>query len=218
MCQNTGTGSPLFPAVSGSLRQSITACIGDGLVTLAGREWASRHLPVPRPHTVAGQSIGTVIRHIPAQTPEYGTDHVEITRSRSYGHISVTATSMQVDTHVHHSACMHQKHLLRFIKSKLRKRPHEVVIFRDGKYLTLLEVFQSLKLTGCALLPGVFGLILRVLVLSLLQHPVGPCSPSGFKQALQVLEAVQADDAVSSAVLLLLPSAWVQTGELLALS
>ena len=27
---------------------------------------------------------------------------------------------------------MHQKHLLRFIKSKLRKEPNEVVIFRDG--------------------------------------------------------------------------------------
>ena len=35
---------------------------------------------------------------------------------------------------------MHQKHLLRFIKSKLRKEPDEVVIFRDGKYLTLKEV------------------------------------------------------------------------------
>jgi hypothetical protein len=46
----------------------------------------------------------------------------------------------QVDTHIHHSACMHQKHLLRFIKSKLRKEPDEVVIFRDGKYLTLREV------------------------------------------------------------------------------
>ena len=44
---------------------------------------------------------------------------------------------------------MHQKHLLRFIKSKLRKEPHEVVIFRDGKYLTLAEVFESLSLTGC---------------------------------------------------------------------
>jgi len=55
---------------------------------------------------------------------------------------------VQVDTHVHHSACMHQKHLLRFIKSKLRKEPGEVVIFRDGKYLTLQEVFESLKLTG----------------------------------------------------------------------
>ena len=49
----------------------------------------------------------------------------------------------QVDTHVHHSACMHQKHLLHFIKSKLRKEPDEVVIFRDGKYLTLKEVVES---------------------------------------------------------------------------
>ena len=56
----------------------------------------------------------------------------------------------QVDTHVHHSACMHQKHLLRFIKSKLKKEPDEVVIFRDGKWLTLREVFESLTLTGCA--------------------------------------------------------------------
>ncbi|KAL5722539.1 AMP deaminase [Ranunculus cassubicifolius] len=54
----------------------------------------------------------------------------------------------KVDTHIHHSACMNQKHLLRFIKSKLRKEPDEVVIFRDGKYLTLKEVFQSLDLTG----------------------------------------------------------------------
>ncbi|KAJ8773718.1 hypothetical protein K2173_006368 [Erythroxylum novogranatense] len=54
----------------------------------------------------------------------------------------------KVDTHVHHSACMNQKHLLRFIKSKLRKESDEVVIFRDGKYLTLNEVFESLDLTG----------------------------------------------------------------------
>jgi len=32
----------------------------------------------------------------------------------------------KVDTHVHHSACMNHKHLLRFIKSKLRKEPNEV--------------------------------------------------------------------------------------------
>lgn len=55
---------------------------------------------------------------------------------------------LQVDTHVHHSACMHQKHLLRFIKSKLKKEPDEIVIFRDGKFLTLLEVFESLNLTA----------------------------------------------------------------------
>ncbi|KAK9276865.1 hypothetical protein L1049_006402 [Liquidambar formosana] len=54
----------------------------------------------------------------------------------------------KVDTHVHHSACMNQKHLLRFIKSKLKKEPDEVVIFRDGKYLTLKEVFESLELNG----------------------------------------------------------------------
>ena len=29
----------------------------------------------------------------------------------------------KVDTHVHHSACMNQKHLLRFIKSKMKKSP-----------------------------------------------------------------------------------------------
>ncbi|XP_021685397.2 AMP deaminase isoform X2 [Hevea brasiliensis] len=54
----------------------------------------------------------------------------------------------KVDTHVHHSACMNQKHILRFIKSKLREEPDEVVIFRDGKYMTLKEVFESLDLTG----------------------------------------------------------------------
>ncbi|XP_058194281.1 AMP deaminase-like isoform X2 [Rhododendron vialii] len=54
----------------------------------------------------------------------------------------------KVDTHVHHSACMNQKQLLRFIKSKLRNEPDEVVIFRDGMYFTLKEVFESLQLTG----------------------------------------------------------------------
>ncbi|KAI8903569.1 hypothetical protein EDD86DRAFT_195754 [Gorgonomyces haynaldii] len=54
----------------------------------------------------------------------------------------------KVDTHVHHSACMNQKHLLRFIKSKLKKNPEDLVIFRDGKHLTLAQVFESLKLTA----------------------------------------------------------------------
>lgn len=54
----------------------------------------------------------------------------------------------KVDTHVHHSACMNQKHLLRFIKSKMKKCPDEVVMFRDGKHLTLQEVFQSINLTA----------------------------------------------------------------------
>lgn len=54
----------------------------------------------------------------------------------------------KVDTHVHHSACMNQKHLLRFIKSKMKKCPEEVVLYRDEKYLTLAQVFQSINLTA----------------------------------------------------------------------
>ncbi|KAL1722966.1 hypothetical protein EV715DRAFT_287007 [Schizophyllum commune] len=54
----------------------------------------------------------------------------------------------KVDTHVHHSSSMNQKHLLRFIKSKMKRSPDDVVIFRDGKELTLKEVFESLKLTA----------------------------------------------------------------------
>ena len=54
----------------------------------------------------------------------------------------------KVDTHVHHSACMNQKHLLRFIKSKMKKSPDEKVILRDGKHLTLKEVFESINLTA----------------------------------------------------------------------
>lgn len=54
----------------------------------------------------------------------------------------------KVDTHVHHSACMNQKHLLRFIKSKMKKSPDEVVLYRDGQRLTLEEVFESIQLTA----------------------------------------------------------------------
>lgn len=54
----------------------------------------------------------------------------------------------KVDTHVHHSSSMNQKHLLRFIKSKMKRCPNEVVIFRDDKHLTLREVFESLGLTA----------------------------------------------------------------------
>ncbi|KAJ3502098.1 hypothetical protein NLJ89_g9038 [Agrocybe chaxingu] len=54
----------------------------------------------------------------------------------------------KVDTHVHHSSSMNQKHLLRFIKSKMKRSPNDVVIFRDGHELTLSQVFESLKLTA----------------------------------------------------------------------
>ncbi|PWN29075.1 hypothetical protein BDZ90DRAFT_226326 [Jaminaea rosea] len=54
----------------------------------------------------------------------------------------------KVDTHVHHSASMNQKHLLRFIKAKIKRHPDDVVIYRDGKHLSLAEVFASLDLTA----------------------------------------------------------------------
>ena len=43
---------------------------------------------------------------------------------------------------------MNQKHLLRFIKSKLKRFPNDVVIYRDSKDLTLQQVFESLNLTA----------------------------------------------------------------------
>lgn len=49
----------------------------------------------------------------------------------------------KVDTHVHHSACMNLKHLLRFIKHKLKTSGGEIVAFRDGQFMTLKEVFQA---------------------------------------------------------------------------
>lgn len=48
----------------------------------------------------------------------------------------------QVDTHVHASSCMNQKHLLRFIKSKIKNYPDDVVIVRNGESLTLAGVGQ----------------------------------------------------------------------------
>ncbi|CAG8568726.1 11806_t:CDS:10 [Dentiscutata erythropus] len=54
----------------------------------------------------------------------------------------------KVDTHVHLSSCMNSKHLLRFIKSKLKKHPKDEVIYRDNQVLTLTKVFESLNLTA----------------------------------------------------------------------
>lgn len=54
----------------------------------------------------------------------------------------------KVDNHIHHSAAMNCKHLLRFIKAKLKQNPDDVVIFRNDQHLTLSQVFQSLNLTA----------------------------------------------------------------------
>ncbi|XP_076457570.1 AMP deaminase 2-like isoform X3 [Babylonia areolata] len=55
----------------------------------------------------------------------------------------------KVDTHVHASSCMNQKHLLRFIKKSMKKcKDDRVCRDKEGKEMTLEEVFQSLNLTG----------------------------------------------------------------------
>lgn len=74
-------------------------------------------------------------------------DHEETSESKKNPHRDFYNVR-KVDVHVHHSACMNQKHLLRFIKHKIRHSPDEKVIKRDGQVLTLQQVFESLNLTA----------------------------------------------------------------------
>ncbi|XP_025100390.1 AMP deaminase 2-like isoform X4 [Pomacea canaliculata] len=54
----------------------------------------------------------------------------------------------KVDTHVHASSCMNQKHLLRFIKKTMKNCKDDIVCRdNDGKEMTLGEVFDSINLT-----------------------------------------------------------------------
>jgi len=54
----------------------------------------------------------------------------------------------KVDTHVHLAAAMNQKHLLRFIKRKVRYHPDEVVTkSATGEPMTLSQVFDEMNLT-----------------------------------------------------------------------
>uniref|UniRef100_A0A8C5CT27 AMP deaminase n=1 Tax=Gadus morhua TaxID=8049 RepID=A0A8C5CT27_GADMO len=54
----------------------------------------------------------------------------------------------KVDTHIHASSCMNQKHLLRFIKRAMKKFPKEIVHVEQGRGQTLMEVFDSMNLTA----------------------------------------------------------------------
>ncbi|KAG7245616.1 hypothetical protein CRUP_002114, partial [Coryphaenoides rupestris] len=54
----------------------------------------------------------------------------------------------KVDTHIHASSCMNQKHLLRFIKRAMNKYPKEIVHVERGRGQTLMEVFDSMNLTA----------------------------------------------------------------------
>ena len=63
----------------------------------------------------------------------------------------------KVDTHVHHSACMNQKHLLRFIKSKLRKEPDEVIF--SGDVLSSVSIILFFSISQ---MPGAFKPCLKL--------------------------------------------------------
>ncbi|XP_060897926.1 AMP deaminase 2-like isoform X1 [Labrus mixtus] len=54
----------------------------------------------------------------------------------------------KVDTHIHASSCMNQKHLLRFIKKAMKKYPEEIVHIERGRGQTLKDVFESMNLTA----------------------------------------------------------------------
>jgi AMP deaminase len=55
----------------------------------------------------------------------------------------------KVDTHVHHSACMTQTHLLNFMKNKLHHHGEDIVQCNsDGSTSTLAEVFSELHLNS----------------------------------------------------------------------
>ncbi|XP_078454689.1 AMP deaminase 2 isoform X3 [Lampetra planeri] len=54
----------------------------------------------------------------------------------------------KVDTHIHASSCMNQKHLLRFIKRAVKRESDEVVHRDQGKEQTLKQVFEDLNLTA----------------------------------------------------------------------
>jgi len=75
-------------------------------------------------------------------------DHLELVQQKGVSHRDFYNVR-KIDNHVHHSACMNQKHLLRFIKSTVKKHPNEVVTQskKDGKERTLSQVFKDLKLT-----------------------------------------------------------------------
>jgi AMP deaminase len=71
----------------------------------------------------------------------------EISQQKSISHRDFYNVR-KVDTHIHASSCMNQKHLLRFIKKQLKTRGDMVVMNHKTKGpITLNQVFEELNLT-----------------------------------------------------------------------
>jgi len=52
----------------------------------------------------------------------------------------------KVDTHIHAASSMNQKHLLRFIKKKMKTESQRVVMEQNGRKITMRELFEELGL------------------------------------------------------------------------
>ena len=71
----------------------------------------------------------------------------EITQQKSVPHRDFYNVR-KVDTHIHAASCMNQKHLLRFIKKKMKTNGDKVVLNHQKKGpMTLDQVFKELNLT-----------------------------------------------------------------------
>ncbi|KAG2462003.1 AMPD3 deaminase, partial [Polypterus senegalus] len=53
---------------------------------------------------------------------------------------------VEVDTHIHAAACMNQKHLLMFIQNTYKEEADRPVLLKNGKQMTLKQVFESLHM------------------------------------------------------------------------
>ena len=63
--------------------------------------------------------------------------------------MTLSISYFKVDTHIHASSSMNQKHLLRFIKKALKTEADTFVCLdKDKKPMTLRQVFSSMNLTA----------------------------------------------------------------------
>ncbi|CEF67347.1 AMP deaminase 2 [Strongyloides ratti] len=72
-------------------------------------------------------------------------DQIELHEQKSAPHRDFY-NIRKVDTHIHATSSMNQKHLLRFIKKKFKKDRDTYVLEKDGKKLTMGDVFKNLDI------------------------------------------------------------------------
>lgn len=74
-------------------------------------------------------------------------EYKEVTQQKTVPHRDFYNVR-KVDTHIHAASCMNQKHLLRFIKKKMKTNGDTIVLNHAQKGpMTLSQVFEELNLT-----------------------------------------------------------------------